>query len=79
MTHGNKILIAMAAGSGTRMGSATPKQFLDLVLAEVPLSGVIRLSEHLQRLGLRDSDQMHTASVPAGPLAGHPDPCFYGI
>lgn len=30
MTHGNKILIAMAAGSGTRMGSATPKQFLDL-------------------------------------------------
>ena len=30
MTHGNKILIVMAAGSGTRMGSATPKQFLDL-------------------------------------------------
>ena len=30
MTHGNKILIAMAAGSGTRMGSVTPKQFLDL-------------------------------------------------
>ncbi|MBO6220953.1 MAG: 2-C-methyl-D-erythritol 4-phosphate cytidylyltransferase [Bacteroidales bacterium] len=30
MTHGNKLLIAMAAGSGTRMGSATPKQFLDL-------------------------------------------------
>lgn len=30
MTRGNKILIAMAAGSGTRMGSATPKQFLDL-------------------------------------------------
>lgn len=30
MTHGNKILIAMAAGSGTRMGSATPKQFMDL-------------------------------------------------
>lgn len=30
MTHGNKILITMAAGSGTRMGSATPKQFLDL-------------------------------------------------
>ncbi|MBQ8060824.1 MAG: 2-C-methyl-D-erythritol 4-phosphate cytidylyltransferase [Bacteroidales bacterium] len=25
-----KILIAMAAGSGTRMGAATPKQFLDL-------------------------------------------------
>ena len=30
MVKGNKILIAMAAGSGTRMGSATPKQFLDL-------------------------------------------------
>ena len=30
MTHGNKLLMAMAAGSGTRMGSATPKQFLDL-------------------------------------------------
>ena len=30
MTHVNKILIAMAAGSGTRMRSATPKQFLDL-------------------------------------------------
>ena len=27
---GNKILIAMAAGSGTRMGSETPKQFLFL-------------------------------------------------
>ena len=27
---GNKILIAMAAGSGTRMGSETPKQFLSL-------------------------------------------------
>lgn len=30
MAKGNKILIAMAAGSGTRMGSVTPKQFLDL-------------------------------------------------
>ena len=30
MVKGNKILIARAAGSGTRMGSATPKQFLDL-------------------------------------------------
>ena len=30
MAKGNKILIAMAAGSGSRMGSATPKQFLDL-------------------------------------------------
>ena len=30
MTPRSKILIVMAAGSGTRMGSATPKQFLDL-------------------------------------------------
>ena len=30
MAKGNKILIGMAAGSGSRMGSATPKQFLDL-------------------------------------------------
>ena len=30
MAKGNKILIVMAAGSGSRMGSATPKQFLDL-------------------------------------------------
>ena len=30
MTRGSKILIVMAAGSGTRMGSSTPKQFLDL-------------------------------------------------
>ena len=30
MMKGNKILIAMAAGSGTRMGSETPKQFLSL-------------------------------------------------
>ena len=30
MAKGNKILIVMAAGSGRRMGSATPKQFLDL-------------------------------------------------
>lgn len=30
MTPRNKILIVMAAGSGTRMGSSTPKQFLDL-------------------------------------------------
>ena len=30
MTRGDKILIVMAAGSGTRMGSSTPKQFLDL-------------------------------------------------
>ena len=30
MIRDNKILIVMAAGSGTRMGSATPKQFLDL-------------------------------------------------
>ena len=30
MAKGNKILIAMAAGSGSRMRSATPKQFLDL-------------------------------------------------
>ena len=27
---GNKILIIMAAGSGTRMGSGLPKQFLSL-------------------------------------------------
>lgn len=30
MAKGNKILIVMAAGSGSRMRSATPKQFLDL-------------------------------------------------
>ena len=30
MIRGSKILIVMAAGSGSRMGSATPKQFLDL-------------------------------------------------
>ena len=30
MSRANKILIAMAAGSGTRMGSALPKQFMDL-------------------------------------------------
>lgn len=30
MMKSNKILIAMAAGSGTRMGSETPKQFLSL-------------------------------------------------
>lgn len=30
MTRGSKIFIVMAAGSGTRMGSSTPKQFLDL-------------------------------------------------
>lgn len=30
MAKGNKILIVMAAGNGSRMGSATPKQFLDL-------------------------------------------------
>ena len=30
MAKGNKLLIVMAAGSGSRMGSATPKQFLDL-------------------------------------------------
>lgn len=30
MMKGNKILIVMAAGSGTRMGSETPKQFLSL-------------------------------------------------
>lgn len=30
MTRGSKILIVMAAGSGTRMGSSVPKQFLDL-------------------------------------------------
>ncbi|MBR1928102.1 MAG: 2-C-methyl-D-erythritol 4-phosphate cytidylyltransferase, partial [Bacteroidales bacterium] len=30
MVKGNKILIAMAAGSGSRMGSVVPKQFLDL-------------------------------------------------
>ena len=30
MTRGSKILIVMAAGSGTRMRSSTPKQFLDL-------------------------------------------------
>ena len=30
MTRGSKILIVMAAGSGTRMGASVPKQFLDL-------------------------------------------------
>jgi len=30
MNTGEKILIVMAAGSGSRMGSSTPKQFLDL-------------------------------------------------
>lgn len=30
MNVGDKILIVMAAGSGSRMGSSTPKQFLDL-------------------------------------------------
>ena len=30
MNSKGKILIVMAAGSGTRMGSSVPKQFLDL-------------------------------------------------